>query len=128
MSVAKESSPNARTWSPSLEGCARCLRRAQSDLVLAVDVQHTNGCAANSGLTVDVDASPFEMIFPPLASWVKERDDLIRLRIDPGQIGALVQIAINTSETKIVRIIGSSMFLGDDVLDVEFCKRGVILV
>jgi len=42
-----------------------------------------------------------------------------RQRIDAGQVGSLVQIAVDACKTKIASIIGSSMFARAYVLDVE---------
>lgn len=38
--------------------------------------------------------------------------------IDAGQIGALVEVAVDVRESEILNVVGAAVLLGDDVLDV----------
>jgi len=75
-----------------------------------------------------MDFSPLKMLVPFLASGMKQLGNFIRLRIDPCQVSALVQIAINAGESKVIEVIGSAVNLWNDVLDVERRQRGIILM
>jgi len=51
---------------------------------------------------------------------------LIGLRIDPRQIRALVQIAINAGQREIFEFVSSAMYLRNDMLDVKGRPRRAV--
>ena len=52
----------------------------------------------------------------------------VRFGIDTCQIRTFVEITINARQRKVVYVIGAAVLLGDDVLDMQGGKRGVILM
>ena len=59
---------------------------------------------------------------------MKQLGHHLRFRIDARQIRTFMKIAINTRERQVVEIISAIMFLGDNMLDVEFSEWGIILM
>src|ERR1700674_294166 len=65
----------------------------------------------------------------PLVTWrMKELSDGVCLRIDPRQVCAFVEIAIDARKREVVEIVASAMFLWNDVLDVKNSERRIVLV
>ncbi len=54
---------------------------------------------------------------------MKQFCNCVRLRIDPCQVRAFVQITIDTSKSEVVEVVGSAMNLRNDVLDVKCSQR-----
>ena len=50
---------------------------------------------------------------------MKQRNDLARLRVNPGQVRALVQVTEVAGEGEVGRVVVSAVLSRDDVLDVE---------
>lgn len=63
------------------------------------------------------------MLIPVLSSRMKQFCNCVRLRIDPCQVRAFVQITIDTSKSEVVEVVGSAMNLRNDVLDVKCSQR-----
>ena len=59
---------------------------------------------------------------------MKQLCNLIRFRIDTRQVCPLVQIAIDTGESKVLEIIGAAMNLRNDMFDVKCGQRRIILM
>jgi hypothetical protein len=68
------------------------------------------------------------VLIPGIATWVKEPGDLPGLGIDPGEIGALVKVAIDACEREVVRIVPSTMLPWDDVLHVQRGEGRILLM
>jgi hypothetical protein len=60
-----------------------------------------------------------EVIGPDVTPGVEQANNIACLRINSGQIGALVQVALRASQGEVIGIIGATMLARDDVLDVE---------
>ena len=58
------------------------------------------------------------MFRPAIPPWVKKRRHVLCQRIDPRQIGSLVEIAAMTCQGEILCIIGAAVLFGHNVLDV----------
>lgn len=65
---------------------------------------------------------------PIVASRVEQRRDFFGLRVNTGQVGPFVQIAINAGQRKIVEIVSAAVDFGGDMLDMEGGQRGIVLV
>ena len=96
-------------------------RHAEFQLLVAVQAEYADGGAADSRLTDKMDSVPAEMIVPSLLAGVEERGDRIGFRIDAGEIGAFVQVAVDAGEAK-VGVTAATVFERADVLDVEGCE------
>lgn len=92
---------------------------SQSDATRQIDRQHANRCAADCGTSHQNRPIPTKVSSPNMVSGMKERLDLIRARIEPGEVRPLVQVAEIASESEVVRVIATVVFPGNDVLDVK---------
>ncbi len=59
------------------------------------------------------------MVPPRMTSRVEQLGDLVCFGINPRQIRALTKIAVNAREGQIVGGIEATVFLGNNMLDVE---------
>lgn len=64
-----------------------------------------------------------EMLLPNVLAWMKQRNELPRLRIKGGEIRTLVQIAVRTGQAKIGETVIPDMLAPVDVLDVKCQER-----
>jgi len=83
-----------------------------------VEIQHLDRCAANFCEASDAHAFEGKVFGPAIAPRVKELSHLPCLRVDSGQIRALMKVAAVTCESEIIYFIRSAVLLRDDVLDV----------
>jgi len=63
-----------------------------------------------------------------VAARMKKSHHCVRVRINSGEIGSLVRIALMASPCQVFPIIRAAMLAGEDVLDVERMKAVVFLV
>jgi hypothetical protein len=63
---------------------------------------------------------------PKVAARMEERDNLLRYRIDTGQVRAFTEIAAVTRECEIPVIVGSAMLTRDHMLDIVG-ERAIVL-
>ena len=75
-----------------------------------------------------MDSLQHEMFVPELPAWAEQFCYLTGLRIDPREVCAFVQIAINAGKSEIVEIVCSAMYFWNDVLNVERRPRRIILM
>jgi hypothetical protein len=59
------------------------------------------------------------VVGPDITSRMKQANDIACLRVNAGQIGALVQITLRANQGEVVSIFGAAMLARDDVLDVK---------
>ena len=59
------------------------------------------------------------MVNPGITARVEERGHLPGIGVDAGDVGALVQVAMDAGQGEVRRIIGPAVLLRGDVLDVE---------
>ena len=64
-------------------------------------------------------APPFEMLLPSISSRVESSRQLTGARIESGDVGSLVVIAREAYECEVVGLIGTAMFAGNHVIDLE---------
>lgn len=86
------------------------------------------GRPANRGPANQINSAPREMFLPPMFPRVKQLGDYPGLRVDAGQVRAFVQIAIYASKSNIAQIIAATVAPRNDMLNVERCQWGIILV
>jgi hypothetical protein len=84
-----------------------------------VDREDLNGGAANGCLSHQVRTVPFKMVAPPVSPGMKEFDDFAGLRIPPGNVWALVLVAVQACKSKILQAGFSAVLPGDDVVGVK---------
>ena len=68
------------------------------------------------------------MILPSLLARVEQLGDRAGERVNAGQVGAFVEIAVDAGEAEIGCVIGAAVLARTDVLDVQGGERGVILM
>ena len=64
----------------------------------AIDLQQMNRCASGRRFGEKSSAIPGEMVIPLLPSWMKQRDDLAGVRVDPRQVRPFVAVAVAARE------------------------------
>jgi len=88
-------------------------------LVLRIHVQDADRRPANGCLAAQIDALPFEVIFPPIVSRMKQLRYFVRHRINARQVRALVKIAVDAGQRQIVLVVTAAVNSRNDVLDVK---------
>ena len=84
-----------------------------------VDLQQMNRCTSGRCCGNQSSAIPGEMLVPLLPSWMKQRNDLIRDRVDARQVGPFVAVAVATGESQVFQCGGTTVLLGNDVVELE---------
>jgi hypothetical protein len=85
-------------------------------LLVRVHIQHSNCGSANIALADDKVAAPFKVLCPPVTPGMEQGCDGLGCRINPREVSAFVQIAINTGQGEIVEGIATAVLAGNDVL------------
>src|SRR5581483_6733438 len=70
-----------------------------------------------------MNAEPFKMTLPGLASRVEQSHDSAGQWIAAAEVWTLVEIAAVATPATVIRIIGSAVLPGDDVLCMELGQR-----
>src|SRR5271157_645365 len=91
-----------------------------------VYVQDLHGDLAGKGFADQNRVVPAEVPFPTLFSRIEYGIELAAEKA--CQIGPLGPVAFGAGKAKDVRIVGSTMLLGDDMLNVERQEIGVVFV
>lgn len=63
------------------------------------------------------------MVAPSVLAWVEKPDEVASCRIMPGDVRALMPVAVEAGQGKIVDGRGTSMLARDDVIDVK--RQGI---
>ena len=85
--------------------------------VFAVEIQDLRRHATHGAAAHDERALPCEVLVPGVAPWVEQLGQSGRLRVDPGEVASLVQVAGNARQCKVLKIVIPSVLSGTDVLD-----------
>lgn len=93
-----------------------------------VYVQNGNGSSAARCQSNQAGTIPSKMPRPPLTARVKQHYDAIGFNVSTAQIARLGQIAIVTGPREALRFVGTAVFLGKDMLDVEGKQRQVVFM
>lgn len=93
--------------------------------ICPVDLQQMNRCTSRRRLGNQSSTIPGEMLVPLLPSWMKQRNDLIRDRVDARQVRPLVAVAVAARESQVFQHGGTTVLLGDDVVELkrQFSER-----
>lgn len=94
-------------------------RQSRAEAVFGIHVQDANGGASDRREADEQAAIPREVCFPWLVARIEKRNDLPGLRVDAGEVCALVQIAGDAGEREISRVVTASVLPRQDVLDLE---------
>ena len=68
------------------------------------------------------------MTRPALTAGIKNADDLSGFGIDPGQIGAFVFVIVMVRQSKVFRIIVTTVLLRDNMFNVQAVEWLVVLM
>lgn len=101
---------------------------SQFQLLVAVHAKHADRRPTDLGASDDVDAIPLEMFVPPLLAGVKEEHDRLGERVDPGEVGTFVEIAVNAGEAEVPLVAAATVLEWADMLDVKRGEWRVFLV
>ena len=63
------------------------------------------------------------MVLPDLISWVEQRDNVVRLIVNPGEVRAFVKAAPVAGKREIVETVSAAVFARNDVVDMKRSKR-----
>ena len=102
--------PGPRLWST---------RPAQRNTARGIHVQKTNRCSSNGRLAAHVSLPQFEMFVPVVFAWIKQRRHSPSVRINASQGWSFVRIASIARERETGRVVGTTVLLRQDVLQVK---------
>jgi hypothetical protein len=88
-----------------------------------VDIEYVNRGPTTRRQTEKHKPPPLKMALPALAPGIAETNNPTREGITAGQIWTLSEVAAVATPSAILRRINAAMLLGENVLDVERCKR-----
>ncbi len=87
--------------------------------IISVHVEHPDRCSSCPRQPNDLDAAPEEVVGPPLSARIEQFRNLVGFWIDSSEIAALVKVAVDTCQGKILVFVRSAMLSGNDVLDLQ---------
>jgi hypothetical protein len=85
-----------------------------------IHCQDVRSGASGSGQSDNRRAIENEVLMPQLKTWIEQAYDISGLRIDPGEVGALVPIAEVARKSKILGVIAAAMLSSDNVFDMKW--------
>lgn len=103
------------------------LRGPQRQLLVGVDAQNLYCRATGRRFPHKVNSLPLKMIGPRLLAGMKQGDDVASFGIDSSKVWSFVEIAVDAGERKILRIVSSAMFTGNDMLHMQCGEQRVCL-
>ena len=82
-------------------------------------------CATGRRLGEKSSAIPTEMLIPRLPPWMKQRNNLTGVRVDPREIRPFVAVAVAARESQVLQFGGTAVLLSDDVVEMkrQFSER-----
>jgi hypothetical protein len=96
-------------------------------LLRRIHRQDADRRAPDRGQSDGNDAIVSQVFLPPVAARMEESHDLIRHRINSGQVRPFVEVAMMTRKREVRRIVGATVLPGDNVFDVKRHEREVRL-
>ena len=103
-------------------------RRTEVELIVRVHVQDLDRRPTDGGAAGDVDSLEGKVILPSLLARVEQLSDRAGARVNAGQVGAFVEIAVDAREAEVGFVIGAAMLARTDVLDVQGGEWRVVLM
>jgi hypothetical protein len=95
---------------------------------VGVQVQQVGSSPADSRLADNYCAATLEMFLPRLTSGMEYLGQRPCFRIVAGHVAPFVQIAVNASQRKIVKVVTSAMFSWKNMLDMQSGQRRLVLM
>jgi hypothetical protein len=87
--------------------------------IVCVHAEQARRCAPDRRQPDDRNSVHCEMRFPILLSWIEQRDEAFRLRVNCRQVWPLESVTAGARERQVLEIIASLMLLGPHMLDLE---------
>ena len=84
-----------------------------------VHCEHRNLRSANLGQSHDMTSPELKMVFPTIATRMKQPDDSARQRVDSGEVGTFMLITERASQREVFERIICPMLLCDHVFNVK---------
>ena len=109
---------NEQVFASRLRGLKRQIR-AHPDQLRIVHKEYAQGHAPDRSERLDLRTIPGEMPIPFVSSRMKQSGQLSSVRVDPRNVGALVPIAVDTCQRKIIELIRAPVLLRNDVVCLE---------
>src|SRR5438045_3732361 len=94
--------------------------RSQLDTTIGVHLQQPCGRSASWSFSLDSRSNECEMFLPSLGARIEQGHDHASVRINAGQIRALVQIAAATSPREVSEFITSTVLPRENMLYVKW--------
>ena len=101
-------------------------RLPQRDAMGQVHAQRSDRRATDGGAPNQRWAVPTEVPRPFVPSRIEQLDELLRDRIDAGEVRAFAQVVLVTGEGQVAHCVHASVLLGNDVLDVKR-EEGIVV-
>jgi hypothetical protein len=92
---------------------------SQGNVLFAIDSQHLYCRSTDIGDPQQFGAEPGEVIFPTVLARMKKPRQLLRLRVDSGNVWAFVGVAVVTCQGKILGRVVATVLFCDDMFDLE---------
>src|ERR1035437_1381177 len=121
------SSPSPCSSSSSIEVAPLQHRSPQLQPAGRVDFEHLDGRTPHGRQANQREAVPSKVIAPAIPARMKQPHNLARVGVNPGEVGALVQVAVETGQSQVLLLVSTPMLPGDDVLDMKPADRLVLL-
>jgi len=84
-----------------------------------IDSQDGNGRTADWRATEEHRILPLEMFSSHISPWMEQPDDLTNYRVNAGQVCALVAVAVDAAQRKVLALGWAAVLLSDDVVDLK---------
>ena len=88
-----------------------------------IDSQDGNGRTADWRATNEHRLLPLEMFSPHISPWMEQPNDLTNYRVNAGQVCALVAVAVDAAQRKVLALGWAAVLLSDDVVDLKVEDR-----
>jgi hypothetical protein len=103
-------------------------RHPQFELLLRVQLQDMNGSTPDRRPSDKQASLPLEVLRPKVTARMKQFGQLAGLRIVASNVGTFVKVAIDAREREVVWLVGPTMLLWPNVLDVQGGQGRLVLV
>jgi hypothetical protein len=88
-------------------------------VIVRVHAKHVDRRAADGRPSNNDDAAPLKMIIPAVNAWIEQNCHQTCRRIDAREIRALVEVAVDARESKIIGVACTAVLSRNNVLDME---------
>jgi hypothetical protein len=88
-----------------------------------IHFQHGHGGATDSGSPDYERTTPLKVILPCLQTWIEYRSNLAGYRIETGEVGTFVSVAMKAGPGQIIGTIPAAVFSWHDMFNVKKRER-----